>query len=368
MTNTSDLFFQLIRVAIGTQESLSRLPSEREWSKLFKMAEKQSLVGVCFAGLKRLGADADEGFARIGISKMLYLTWMGMTVQIQQKNETVNQQCITLQNRLSACGLRSSILKGQGVASIYSEHLHGLRQSGDIDVYVDCGMDKAMQYSRTTCGQGNYDYINAHLSIFDDTKVELHWRVGYMANLFMNKKLQNWVKVNEEKIFGGKACLPSGEITVPASEFNAFYILLHAYNHVNSEGLGLRQLMDYYFVLQSVDIERKESVIALFEQFRIKKFASGAMWIMKEVFGMPEHMLIGDSNESEGRFLLNEVMKGGNFGHHDKRLKKIGKGKMVSVMNEMQHSMSIASHYPSAVFWRPIWIVYHFLWKRMTRK
>ena len=189
-----------------------------------------------------------------------------------------------------------------------------------------------------------------------------------MANLFMNKKLQNWVKVNEEKIFGGKACLPSGEITVPASEFNAFYILLHAYNHVNSEGLGLRQLMDYYFVLQSVDIERKESVIALFEQFRIKKFASGAMWIMKEVFGMPEHMSIGDSNESEGRFLLNEVMKGGNFGHHDKRLKKIGKGKMVSVMNEMQHSMSIASHYPSAVFWRPIWIVYHFLWKRMTRK
>ena len=76
----NDIFFELIRVAIGTQESLSRLPSAREWGELYKMAQKQSLVGVCFAGLQRLGADADEGFARIGICEMLYLTWMGMMV------------------------------------------------------------------------------------------------------------------------------------------------------------------------------------------------------------------------------------------------------------------------------------------------
>lgn len=71
---TETLFYELIRVAIGTQENLSRLPSEHEWGRLYKMAEKQSLIGVCFAGLQRLGADSDVGFARIGMSKMLYLT------------------------------------------------------------------------------------------------------------------------------------------------------------------------------------------------------------------------------------------------------------------------------------------------------
>lgn len=91
-----EVFFELIRVAIGTQETLSRLPSAREWGKLYKMARKQSLVGVCFAGLKRLGADADDGFANIGMSKMQYLTWMGQAVQIQQKNELVNRQCAEL--------------------------------------------------------------------------------------------------------------------------------------------------------------------------------------------------------------------------------------------------------------------------------
>ena len=49
---TETLFIELIRVAIGNQECLSRLPSEREWGKLYKMAEKQSLIGICFAGLQ----------------------------------------------------------------------------------------------------------------------------------------------------------------------------------------------------------------------------------------------------------------------------------------------------------------------------
>lgn len=85
------LFYQLIRVAIGTQDSLSRLPSQKEWKVLYDMAQKQSLIGVCFAALQRLGADSDEGFARIGMSEILYLTWVGMAATIQQKNEVVNK-------------------------------------------------------------------------------------------------------------------------------------------------------------------------------------------------------------------------------------------------------------------------------------
>lgn len=48
------LFFELIRVAIGTQNTLSRPPSKGEWAELYAMAKKQSLVGICFAGLQRL--------------------------------------------------------------------------------------------------------------------------------------------------------------------------------------------------------------------------------------------------------------------------------------------------------------------------
>ena len=367
------LFYELIRVAIGTQDSLSRLPSQKEWKALYDMAKKQSLVGVCFAGLQRLGADADEGFARIGMSEMLYLTWMGMTAKIQQKNQTVDEQCAELQAKLSADGLRSSILKGQGVGQLYAEHLLGLRQSGDIDIYVDCGMEKALAYAREKFGNVEYDYINAHVHCFEDTEVELHWRAQALTNVFANRRLQRWFKSSkvQSSILGGRVTLTTGdELIVPSAEFNAFYILLHCYHHMFESGLGLRQLMDYYFVLVAYakrelpQISREFDVNALFAEFGMKKFASGIMWIMKEVFGLPEEMMLCEASEKEGRFLLEEVMQNGNFGHHDERIKKMGSSKMSELWRNVQHNWHLASHYPAELFWQPVWLVYHFCWKR----
>ena len=50
------LFFELIRVAIGKQDSLSRTPSAKEWKHLFKIAERQRLLGICFYGVKKVAS------------------------------------------------------------------------------------------------------------------------------------------------------------------------------------------------------------------------------------------------------------------------------------------------------------------------
>ena len=132
MININKLFFELIQVAIGTRICLSHTPSADEWGELYAMAKKQSLVGVCFAGVQKLQTQRQEP------PEMLYLTWMGMAAKIQQRNEVVNRQCAELQAKLSADGFKSCILKGQGVALMYPEHIKGLRQSGDIDVWMSC--------------------------------------------------------------------------------------------------------------------------------------------------------------------------------------------------------------------------------------
>ena len=126
-----NLFFDLIRVAIGNQVGLSHTPSADEWGELYAMAKKQSLVGICFAGVQKLQMQQQCP------PEMLYLQWMGMAAKIQQRNEGVNRQCVKLQYKLSEDGIDSCILKGQGVASCYDEHLRYLRQSGDIDIWVD---------------------------------------------------------------------------------------------------------------------------------------------------------------------------------------------------------------------------------------
>lgn len=357
-------FVELVRASVGNLNQLSCTPSDIEWETIYDMVMKQSLVGVCFAGLQNLGADADEGFAQIGMSEDLYLEWMGMAAQISMKNETVNQQCAVLQDRLSAEGFRSSILKGQGVATLYGEELSSFRQSGDIDVYVDCGREKAIVFARSIQGDVEWDYKHLHLNIFPDTEVEVHYVPEILMNLRKNKRLQKWFAKPEvqDMVFQ-----KSGNLVTPSVEFNLFYILLHTYRHFLYEGVGMRQLMDYYFVLKSAPAGARVATLKLLDEFGMMRFARGVMWIMKEVFGLSEEYLICDVDEKEGKYILGEVMEGGNFGQHDERLKDGPSGKIGAVLNVLKHNCHILLHYPGEALWAPVWVVYHWCWKRLQR-
>ena len=359
-------FIELIKASLGNQHQLSNTPSEVEWEAIFEMAAKQSLVGICFVGLQMLGADSDDGFEKIGISEELYLDWMGITAQISMKNETVNQQCATLQKRLAAHGLRSSILKGQAVAALYGEELCGFRQSGDIDIFVDCGREKAIEYARSIQGDVDWDYKHLHLKAFDDTAVEIHYVPEVFLNLRKNRKLQKWFK--EPDVASSIFCT-SGDMVCPSVEFNLFYILLHTYRHFLYEGVGMRQLIDYYFVLRKdeVDDPMRQRTVKTISLFGMTRFTSGIMWIMKEVFGLSEQFLLCEPDKKEGCYILNEVMAGGNFGFHDERLKSGAKGKKGTIQKILKHNLHLLTHYPGDTLWAPIWIVYHWCWKRLQR-
>ena len=362
-----ELFFELIRVAIGSADSLSHTPSNNEWKTLFDMARKQSLVGVCFAGLQRLVADEDEGFARIGMNEILYLTWMGMAAKIQQKNLTVDAQCVALQKRLSADDLRSCILKGQGVASLYSEQLHGLRQSGDIDVWIlpnegesaNEHIARVVKYAKGFNPESHFSGKHIDLSAFDDTEVELHVTPGKMNSPWHNKRLQKW--------FAGSigAFVNKNGLMVPDSAFNIVYLLLHCYDHLLFEGVGLRQVMDYYWTLYNYPV-KGEDLRKTLSSLGLKRFASAMMWVQKEVFGIEEKYMICEPNEKEGRFLLNEIMTGGNFGKYGKDGVMEGhtKGKVTFFMARMKRNWRFLTHYPSEIIWSPYAMLSHYFWKR----
>ena len=155
----------------------------------------------------------------------------------------------------------------------------------------------------------------------------------------------------------------------PTVEFNVFYILLHIYRHFLYEGVGLRQIVDYYFVLKKfnhdVDINESYAYKAV-REFGMEKFAKGLMWVMQKALGMPSEWMLWEPDEKEGKYILKQVMTGGNFGHHDKRLKHSG-GKLGAVKAILTHNMHLVTHYPSDVVWAPVWIVWHKLWK-LTRR
>ena len=191
----NNLFFELLQVALGNRDRLSKAPSAEEWEEIYAESERQAITGILLHGIEKLPAEQRP-------AKVFLLQWIGVGEIVKQQNSLLNGRCKELTSNLSAAGLHPTILKGQGIAQCYPETLQKLRQPGDIDVYVDCGLRKALEFAESL-GQKNveWDYKHLHLKLWDDTEVEMHYHVEVLLNLWKNSKLQKWFAKHRDAIF-----------------------------------------------------------------------------------------------------------------------------------------------------------------------
>lgn len=343
MNTLNNLFFELIQVSLGTRICLSHTPSANEWGGLYAMAKKQSLVGVCFAGVQRLQQQRQEP------PEMLYLTWVGMAAKIQQRNEVVNQQCVELQGKLAADGFRNCILKGQGVAASYGR-LSLLRQSGDIDVWVDVPKEKVVAWAEKAGMTEEPEYLHVEAKVFQDTDVELHYRPTYCRCLWYNKRLQDFCEKhkNDYEVRGG--------IVVPSWEFDVVYQLSHIYRHLFGLGIGLRQLMDYYFLLLAdTSAKNIKNISETLKHFGFYDFAGAVMYVMREVFCLEEKYIICTVDEKRGKMLLRLVMQTGNFGHQDEKQKEARGSALGTMKYKLTQWWELMRFYPEETLSAPLW-------------
>lgn len=342
-------------MAIGRAVCLSHTPTMDEWSELYAMAKKQSLVGICFAGVQKLQK------LRQNPPEFLYLQWMGVAAKIQQMNEVMTRNCFEAQERFAKDGYRCCILKGQGVAAQYNHDLSALRQSGDIDIWIKGGLDATLKLTENLGQKADVTEQHVHLDIFKGTDVEAHYVPTRVMNPIVDKKLQSWIEAQQEKQFANRDLL--GWCT-PTAEFNLVYLLLHMYRHLFHEGVGLRQVMDYYFVLQnSTEVDRR-SALQTIRELGLEAFAGGVMHVLKVVFGLSEEQMLCQQNEKHGRFLLKEIILSGNMGHYDERLK--GKDRSSSLKRFWMvtwHNMRLLNYYPAEVLWGPFARISLWIWR-----
>lgn len=347
------LFTELLKVSLGFIGCLSKTPSNEEWDKLYSLAKKQSLVGVCFAGVQKLVLQHQEP------PEILYLTWMGMAAKIQQRNEVVNRQCADLQRKLSADGLDACVLKGQGVAQVYPEHLRGLRQSGDIDVWISGSREKTLAYVQKVSPTNMVTMLHAELSVFTDTDVEVHFKPTYLRCPWKNRKLQKWFEQ-----FGEFDQFPEiNGFRVPTDEFNLVFLALHIFRHLLGEGIGMRQLMDYYFVLKHVqDSDTRDRAYDVLKSLGLGKFAGALMWICEKVFGLSEEAMLCVPNSNLGQMILREVELAGNFGQHDERMKD-GESSWHRFWRTNATNLRFLWYFPEEVLCTPFYRVWHKCWQ-----
>ena len=360
------IFFELLQVAVGHRNSLSRCPSSQEWLSLFEMAKNQAVIGIAFYGIQQLSKEQT-----MVLPIQLKMQWLGLAVHIQQRNDVMNQCSRRLQKQLTKDGIPSCVLKGQGVAAMYGGELVSLRQSGDIDLYVDCGREEILKYLNDKgIKWGNWDYLHVDAKFFKNIEVEVHYRPSLMRNVISNHHFQKFIETNQDTFFNGSINIGEDCLTIPSAWMNVFYLLHHTFRHLLTEGIGLRQVMDCYSAIKSASLSDEETkrLVNAVSRFGMKRFTSGLLWVIESVFSANEiedfcKKTTWKVDEKEGTFILGEIMQSGNFGHSDNRYQK-GGGKTGKLIKVFKRSAHLLAHYPSEALAAPFYYGWHFCWKK----
>ena len=242
-------FFAFLKYCLGYKGNMSKIVARMDWQELYSFASKQALLGLCFEGIERLGKEYPEELKRNPIGRELLMTWMGKAQQIRRQNMKVNAVAGKLFAMLREDGMRCCVLKGQGNALMYPNPYS--RTPGDIDVWINASRERIMEYAQKKFELED-DIRLQHLETsLDGVPVELHFFPCSMNNPIYHARLQKWFRRNADLQCSHIVRLPdgAGDIAIPISSFNIVYQLCHLYHHFFDEGIGMRQIIDYYHVV-----------------------------------------------------------------------------------------------------------------------
>ncbi|MCQ2220863.1 MAG: nucleotidyltransferase family protein [Prevotella sp.] len=393
MKLTERLFFELLQVAIGNRDALSGVPSPEEWEEIYETAKKQTMVGIAFKGVERLPQEQLPPRTRIR-------QWFVKADKIRKRNEKMNLECAKTCYLLAQKGFHSCILKGQ--ANLRNSPTPALPQGGrdlgyyrtpgDIDVWTwsDSGkVSDVISFVKKVNPKTEATYHHADCVIAGETETEVHYRPSWMSAPWRNKVFQRFCNEHKKDIERFPVVLPDGRKSfffVPSIEFDAVYQLVHIYRHLFYEGIGLRQMMDYWMVMKNLsptnwlssyepptsstfskgEGEGRSQVetMQVLKKLGMRRFAAAVMWVLAEVLDPDsKDWMLCEPNEKDGRFLLKEIMLAGNFGHEDERINVTKDHWLRWGLMKLRRNMKFLTSYPEEVICEPFFRIFHWMWR-----
>lgn len=362
MMAVDELFLELLQVSVGRRESLSCVPSVREWHLLMDMAKKQALMGICKCALEHLPECQWP-------PKSIVFEWEAVCHSIERRNHEVNKAAVAVVKWFARKGFRSCILKGQGNALMFPNPL--TRTPGDIDIWIDGSDRDIINFARDNEIKGHACYHHIEWKAYGNVDIEVHYRPSFMFNPVHNKRLQAWFRQTSDKQFSNVVDLPDGvgQIAVPDFMFNAVFQLAHLSNHFFHEGIGLRQFVDYYFLLMcNKDVVADEKLRSELNDklscFGLYEFAGAVMWVLEKVFNLDRKYMPVCPNESLGKLLMAEILVGGNFGKYDNRaLSGVQTTPLRHNMARIYRDLRLCRHFPSECLCEPFFRLWHAGWR-----
>lgn len=348
MTKSQDLFFELLLVCTGAMEAISCQYTAQQWDEALMMARKQAAEGVLLSAIERLPEEQRP-------PKLTLLQWIGLAQILEANSVKIAKAGETVVSYFRENGFACNILKGSSVARYYPQPMR--RSSGDIDVWLDGCRKKIYDFARRFDEKGmlygvNYHHIHFHL--LEGVHIEVHIWPSFLSSPLRNWRLHKFCNIYR----------PTMESSVPCLAFDRVFILLHCYRHICGHGVGMRQIMDYYYVLkQGFTVEERDDAVYWIKNLGMNRFAKGIMWVLQKYYGLEEKCLLMQPDEKEGRFIIQEVMQTGNMGHSDTRNWGSMKTPLSRFFLNLRRDAYLAKHYPHEALWQPFFSLWLYAWR-----
>lgn len=361
MMTTGKKFVILLRRGMGLtmQDDGKELPvieDEKEWLQIMRLAKEQAVSGILFRGMQQMPSE-------FSMPRQIVLRSYMRSQEILKYNKKVDDAAVRLCAKIEQSGFPCCVLKGQGNALLYPDP--SARMAGDIDVWVAASPKSVVDFARKALPSAHACYHHVTYAKCNGVEVELHYRPAFMNNPFHNRRMQRWFLKEAEAQCKHGVTLPNGAgtINVPTDAFNRIFQMTHMMNHVVHEGLGMRQLMDYYFLLRrGFTPEEKLHDQQLFQQFGLYGMAGAVMYVLRWLFVLPDDLMLVPPDRKRGVFLLKEVLYGGNFGHYDPQTRKArtwGARNMLRIKRDLK----MLTIFPSECLCEPLFRMWHFFWR-----
>ena len=222
----------------------------------------------------------------------------------------MNQEAAHYTQLFAEKGFRSAILKGQANALLYPDPFS--RQPGDIDIWVSGGYDNIKKLLQDIgikdFNDRGRDFYHVEFKTPNNVDIEVHHR----PSVFIQIKDDEFQKVLMTEL-EDVTLTPEGFYS-PSLRLALLMQLAHIQKHFLKSGIGLRQYMDYFFLLTHSTEADRDFVWKYAKNFGMQYACAAIMGVLELIFGLPREKMLCKPSRIRGKYMYKLSLKEGNFG------------------------------------------------------
>ena len=314
----------LLKLGLGIQQpdnvsDLLALPME-QWEDLMALAERQGVLAIAVDGLQVL-IEAHKGeIIAVKESPAEWQMWLleniGQLTQYEVMNSQQKKVIAELSEMMAAEGVRMMVFKGQANAALYPCPEH--RAVGDIDCWLFGDAEKGDEIAKAHGAEVSFDWYRHSKIDYKGETIENHRVMSHTRGSKAKQALENDLRfmVNGEWLTVIDGC---GKAMMPSPQFNACFLTYHGLHHVLSEGLRMKQILDWAMFLQKEqDKVDRDAYWNFCRRYKLERFAEVMMYIATEYLGVETNTnltkvqldgLKGEVNDTNIKVLAEKVMQ-----------------------------------------------------------